>query len=142
MARHVFVASVLLCLVGVGCSGGTSNNTAAAVAPATRPAAAPAPAGPPGGHCLGDLKITSDVLRTSTDIVVIDWSMDVANFCAQPHDIRMTYQAFSADNQLVQSDQQDLTIEANSRATGSGLMRMTPEAFARVTRRTGFAQFR
>ena len=137
------IASVLLCVIGVACSRGTADNTSTARPPATRPAAASAPAGPPPqGHCLGDLKITSNVLRPEPDVVVIDWAIDVANSCAEPHDIRATYQAWSADNALVQSDQQDLSIEANGRATASGLMRMTPEAWARVTRRSGVAQFR
>lgn len=108
----------------------------------TRPAAAPASASPPGGHCLGDAKVNSTVSRPEPYLVVIDWSIDVANFCGEPHDIRATYQAWGADNVLVQSDQQDLSIAANSRATASGLMRMTPEAWARVTRRSGVAQFR
>jgi hypothetical protein len=142
MVRHVFVASALLCVVGVACSR-TTNNTSAAMPPGTLPAAAPAPAAPrPQGHCLGDLKVTSNVLRPEPDVVVIDWAIDVANSCAEPHDIRATYQAWSADHVLVQSDQQDLSIEANGRATASGLMRMTPEAWARVTSRSGIAQFR
>ncbi len=143
MVRCVFVVSALLCVVGVACSRGTANNTSAATPPGTRPAAAPAPAGPPPqGHCLGDLTITSNVLRPEPEVVVIDWAIDVANSCAEPHDIRATYQAWSADNVLVQSDQRDLSIEANGRATASGLMRMTPEAWARVTHRSGVAQFR
>ena len=143
MVRHVFVALALLCVVGGACSRGTANNTSAAMPQGTRQAAAPAPAGPaPQGHCLGDVKITSNVLRPEPYVVVIDWSIDVANSCAEPHDIRATYQAWSADNVLVQSDQQDLSIEANSRATASGLMRMSPEDWARVTRRSGVAQFR
>jgi hypothetical protein len=143
MFRTVFVVSALLCVVGIACSRGPANNTSAATPPGTRPAAAPAPAAPPSqGHCLGDLKITSDVLHPQPDVVVIDWVIDVANSCAEPHDIRATYQAWSADNVLLQSDQQDLSIEASGRARASGLMRMTPEAWARVTRRAGVAEFR
>jgi hypothetical protein len=52
------------------------------------------------------------------------------------------HQAWSADNVLVQSDLQDLSIAANGRATAASLMRTTPEAWARLTRRSGIAQFR
>jgi hypothetical protein len=142
MIRHVFVASALLCVAAVACSRGTPNNTSAAIP--VRPAAAPAPAPAVATqhHCLGDVKITSAVLPTAPDIVVIDWSLDVANSCPEPHDIRATYQAWGAGDVLLQSDQQDLTIEANARATATGLLRMTPQDYARVTRRTGVAQFR
>jgi len=143
MVRHVFVASALLCAAGVACSRGTPNDTPAAMPPGATPAAAPAPSGPPPqGHCLGDLKVSSTVVPTGPHVVVIDWAIDVANSCAEPHDIRATYQAWSADNVLVQSDEKDLSIEANSRARASGLLRMTPEDYARVTRRSGVAKFR
>jgi hypothetical protein len=143
MVRHLFVASALMCAVGVACSRGAANNTSAATPAGALPAATPAPAAPPPqGHCLGDAKVTSNVVRPVPDLVVIEWTIDVANSCAEPHDIRATYQAWGADGVLVQSDTSDLSIEANSRATASGLMRMTPEIFARVTRRSGVAQFR
>jgi len=142
MVRQIFVASALLCVVGVGCSRGTANTTSAATPPNSRPAAPGAAPTPPRGHCLGDLKTTSSVSYPEPYLVVIDWSIDVANYCPAPHDIRATYQAWGANDVLVQSDQQDLSIEANSRATASGLMRMSPEDWARVTRRSGVAQFR
>src|SRR3954464_14824547 len=123
MVRHALVVSTLLCVGGVACSRGAANTTSATTA--RPPAAAPA-APPPQGHCLGDAQVTSNVLPAGPAVVVIDWAIDVANSCAEPHDIRATYQAWSADNQLVQSDQQDLTIEGNARARASGLMRMSP----------------
>jgi hypothetical protein len=125
MVRHLFVASAVLCVVGVACARG----------------AAPA-SPPPQGHCLGDLKISSNVSRPEPDVVVIDWALDVANSCGEPHAIRAIYQAWGADNVLVQSDQQDLSIEAHARATATGKMRMTADSWARVTHRSGIAQFR
>ena len=143
MVRLVLIASALFCLVGVACSRGTANDSPAAAPPAPPPAAAPAPAPPPPqGHCLGDAKVSSKVSRPVPDVVVIEWTIDVANSCAEPHDIRATYQAWDAGGVLVQSDEADLSIDANNRVTASGLMRMTPEAFARVTRRSGVARFR
>jgi hypothetical protein len=136
MVRHLSAASAVLCMAGVSCSRDAAVNT-----PATPPAISRPAAAPPQGHCLGDLQISSNVLRAG-DVVVIDWAIDVANSCGEPHEIRATYQAWGADNVLVQSDQQDLSIDANARARASGLMRMTSDNYARVTRRSGVAQFR
>jgi hypothetical protein len=137
MVRHVFIASALLCAVGLTCSCGGTNSTSAV------PIAATVPAAPPHqGHCLNDAQVSSNVTQPEPDLIVLDWSIDVANSCAAPHDIRATYQAWGANNELVQSDSQDLSIEANSRARASGLMRLTSAEWARVTHRSGFAQFR
>jgi hypothetical protein len=137
MVRYVFIASTLLCVVGLACSRGGTNSTSAV------PIAAPVPTTPPHqGHCLNDAQVSSNVTQPEPDLVVIDWSINVANSCPAPHDIRATYQAWGANNELVQSDSQDLSIEASSRATASGLMRLTAAEWERVTHRSGFAQFR
>jgi len=137
MVRHLSLVSAVLCMAGVACSRDATVSRPAAPPAVSRPAAA----APPQGHCLGDAQVSSNVVRAG-DIFVIDWAIDVANSCGEPHEIRATYQAWDADNVLVQSDQQDLSIEANARARASGLMRMTADNYARVTRRSGVAQFR
>jgi hypothetical protein len=128
-----------------------SPNAAAEGTPASTPtaepkrvaAAVPAPEGPPPqGHCLGDNKTSSKISRPEPGVVVIAWVVDVANYCAQPHDIRATYQVWGAGDVLLQSDQQDLSIAAKARATASGKMRLTADTWARVARRSSVAQFR
>jgi hypothetical protein len=126
MLRPVLVTSAVLCAVAISFAGVVRAQ----------------PGQPPQGHCLGDSKTSSTVSRPETGVVVIAWVIDVANFCAEPHAIRATYMAWGADNVLLQSDQQDLSIAAKARATATGRMRLSAETWARVTHRSGVAQFR
>jgi hypothetical protein len=118
---------------------------AASTAPLPAPPAAPRPAPPgpsPNGHCLGDAKVDSRVTRDEHGMVTVDWTIDVANYCAEPHDIQAVYQAFGADDALLQSDRQELSIDAKMRATASGRMLVPDVIWDRVTHRSGFARFR
>jgi hypothetical protein len=54
----------------------------------------------------------------------------------------MIYQARGDDEVLLQSNHQDLTIDAKMRATGSGRMLVPAALWERVARRSGLAQFR
>jgi hypothetical protein len=90
-------------------------------------------------QCLKIDTYDSSVLSSNSVFTELSWKVDIANSCAEPFAVRVTFRLYDKDDFELDSDHEDVAVPANGVGKARGKMLVSPPEKARRMAKQGVA---